>query len=239
MDRAPLNSLAIVLEKGERGLVLTTDESKILGLANLKDGVRGEVVVAGAWDSADPVNVHIESALVKFGKVSEVREKLFQEDPRFLWFPIYEEDEDTGEYSGNGRDDCIPWIVWPHTERGLDKDDPIGSIEVMSRPRIAQTFSSALSLRRGDPFGRIWKNEQGQIIARSFVWGREMHENHYGRPVKGKSLVCSRPLLEDLLSGNGVDLLIRIKLGTSEKKFARGSRQTYTYGAPRSYQSDS
>ena len=213
MDQAPLNALATLLEEDDTGLVLTGDKSRILKLVNLESGIREKAVVAGEWDSADQVRVHVESALVKPAKVRGVVEQLFQEDQEFAWLPNYGADnEDDGEYRGSEKDDCEPWVVWPGTEQKLDQDDPLGSVVAVRRLRIARSFSSALSPKREHPFGRVWKNEKENILVRSSAWGPEVDKRNYEKPRMGRSLACSRELLKDLLSENDSDLIILIKL---------------------------
>ena len=216
MDRAPLDALQILLEKSGQGLVLTGDKSKILKLANLESGVQEEVVVAGEWQSADQITVQIESALVKPSKVSAVVKQLLEENPETAWLPNYCGIENEEEYLGGGKDNCEPWIVWPGNDAKLDKDDPLGAVAAIRRPRIARDFSSSLSLKREDPFGRVWKN--GQIMARSVAWGHEI-KGDYEKPGMGTRLACSRELLKKLLSQNGSDLLLLIKLLRYEKVY--------------------
>lgn len=219
IDRAPLNALPMLLERNDAGfLILTEDESKILELLNIESGVLGETVVAGEWDSGDRVSVHVESALVKPENVRKVATQLYQEDRELAWLPNYCSNEYDGEYKGSDKDDCEPWIVWPGDEARLDKDDPLGSVAATRRLRIAQKFLPATSLKRKDPFGRVWEN--GRITARSVAWGHEI-KGDYEEPRGGSILMCSKPLLEDLLSGNGTDLLLLIKLRRHEKVYGR------------------
>ena len=220
MDRAPLGALQILLEKSDQGLVLTGNESKILKLANLESGVREEVVVAGEWQSADQVIVQIESALVKPAKVSAVVKQLFEEGPETAWLPNYCGIENEEEYLGGSKDNCEPWIVWPDGDAKLDKDDPLGAVAAIRRPRIARDFSSSLSLKREDPFGRTWKN--GQITTRSVAWGHEI-KGDYEKPGMGTRLACSKELLKELLSQSGSDLLLLIKLLRYEKGYGSES----------------
>ena len=216
IDRAPLSALPILLEKDDAGLVLAGDESKILKLLNMESGIRGEAVVAGEWDSGDRVSVHVESALVKPENVREVATRLFREDRELAWLPNYCSDEDDGEYRGSDKDDCEPWIVWPGGDARLDKDDPLGSAAATRRLRIARTFRSALSLKRKDPFGRVWKN--GRSTARSVAWGHKI-KGYYEEPRGGSILTCSKSLLKDLLSGNNMDLLLLVKLNRYRKVY--------------------
>ncbi len=219
IDRAPLNALPMLLERNDAGvLILTEDESKILKLLNIESGVLGETVVAGEWDSGDRVSVHVESALVKPENVRKIATQLYQEDRELAWLPNYCSNEYDGEYKGSDKDDCEPWIVWPGGEARLDKDDPLGSVAATRRLRIAQKFLPAMSLERKDPFGRLWQN--GRVTARSVAWGHEI-KGDYEEPRGGTILMCSKPLLEDLLSGNGTDLLLLIKIRRHEKVYGR------------------
>ena len=224
MDRAPLNALERLLEESEEGLVLTGDESKILGLLNMESGVREEAVVAGEWDSSDKVRVQVESALVRPKKVQAFVKRLFREDA-LPWLPRYGGSEDEEEYPDADEDGCEPWVVWPSGERNLDKDDPLGSAAAARRLRIARNFSSELSLKEEDPFGRVWKNEKGDISVRSSVWGCEAAKDSYG-PAMGRSLACSGELLKNLLSSSDSDLVVLVKL--QRREGLRGRPNTYT-----------
>ena len=224
MDRAPLNALERLLEESEEGLVLTGDESKILGLLNMESGVREEAVVAGEWDSSDKVRVQVESALVRPKKVQAFVKRLFREDA-LPWLPRYGGSEDEEEYPDADEDGCEPWVVWPSGERNLDKDDPLGSAAAARRLRIARNFSSELSLKEEDPFGRVWKNEKGEIFVRSSVWGCDVAKDPYG-PAMGKSLACSGELLKNLLSSSDSDLVVLVKL--QRREGLRGRPNTYT-----------
>ena len=102
----------------------------------------------------------------------------------------------------------------------LDKDDPLGAVAAIRRPRIARDFSSRLSLKREDPFGRTWKN--GQITTRSVAWGHEI-KGDYEKPGMGTRLACSKELLKELLSQSGSDLLLLIKLLRYEKGYGSES----------------
>ena len=221
MDRAPLNALERLLEESEEGLVLTGDESKILRLLNMESGVREEAVVAGEWDSSDQVRVQVESALVRPEKVQAFVKRLFLEDA--LPFPRYGGSEE--EYPDADEDGCEPWIVWTSGERNLDRDDPLGSAAAARRLRIARDFSSALSLKKEDPFGCVWKNEKGDISVRSSVWGCEAAKDSYG-PAMGRSLACSGELLKNLLSSSDSDLVVLVKL--QRREGLRGRPNTYT-----------
>ena len=224
MDRAPLNALERLLEESEEGLVLTGDESKILGLLNMESGVWGEAVVAGEWDSSDQVRVQVESALVRPEKVQAFVKRLFRED-ELPWLPRYGGSEDEEEYPDADEDGCEPWIVWPSGERNLDRDDPLGSAAAARRLRIARDFSSELSLKEEDPFGRVWKNEKGEIFVRSSVWGCDVAKDPYG-PAMGKSLACSGELLKNLLSSSDSDLVVLVKL--QRREGLRERPNTYT-----------
>lgn len=223
MDRAPLNALERLLEESEEGLVLTGDESKILRLLNMESGVRGEAVVAGEWDSSDQVRVQVESALVRPAKAQAFVKRLFREDP-LPWLPRYGGGEDEDEYPDADEDGCEPWIVWTSGERNLDRDDPLGSAAAARRLRIARKFSSELSLKKEDPFGRVWKNEKGET-ARSLVWGCEATKDSY-EPAMGRSLACSGKLLKNLLSSSDSDLVVLVKL--QRREGLRERPNTYT-----------
>lgn len=122
----------------------------------------------------------------------------------------------------------MPWVVSPSGEAKLDQDDPLGSVCAMRRPRIAQSFASPLGLRPGDPFGRVWMNPRGRILACSQAWG---HENkHSEEPtVSGVRLLCSRTLLKSVLTRSNSDLLVMLNLQRYEKGYRPHSDGKYTH----------
>ena len=237
MDRTPLEVTVTLLEKGKDDLVVTGDKDRILKLVGLDAPAGREIVVEGSWRSTDRIQVDIASALVAPRKARALAKRLTEEEPILVWLPAYEayydEYEDDPEYLINKKSGCIPWIVCPSGEARLDEHDPLGAMCALRRPRFAGKFSSAFSLRTADPFGRVWKNSCGRILARSEAWG---YENKYSYESSGSGirLVCSRTLLQDILIMNDSDLLILIKLQRYEKRSGfRDSRYTHTVAVVR------
>lgn len=233
MDRSPHYANTVLLEKGKDNLEITGEKSKILDLVGLRNGVKREVVVTGRWHSADEIRVSIRSVLVKPRKARAVVKQLTEEEPMHVWLPTYDEHEEGDDYNHHGRDNCSTWIVWPSGEGRLDEDDPTVSIDVNRKPRIAQKFASTWDLKRGDPFGRVWKNKHGKVMVRSLAWGYESKYTEEGLG-SGVSLVCSKALLSDLLSKNDSDLLLLINLQRYEKGYEfRSSKYTHTVAVVR------
>ena len=220
VDRAPLYAETILLEKGEDQPEITGNKSKILDLVGLNNGVEREVVVAGNWQSTDDIKVNVSSVLVKSQKARIVAKQIINEEPMQVWLPTYGNGDNGDEYEMQDKDNCTAWIVWPYEgEGGLDKDDPTASIDVNRRPRIAQKFSLDFALTSSDPFGRIWKNSRGDVLARSLAWGYESKFSGAG-PGTGVSFMSSKALLKCLLSKNNSDLLLLIKL----QRYEQGER---------------
>jgi hypothetical protein len=132
MDWAPPGLIGILLEKGDDGLVLTGETSKILALAGLDAGVRKQVIVAGDWHSADHIHVRVSSAFVKPRKARAVAKRLIEKEPMHAWLPTYGGDLTGQDYQEDEKGDAIPWLVQPSGEARLDGDDPLGSIEAAS-----------------------------------------------------------------------------------------------------------
>jgi hypothetical protein len=233
MDQTPLDINGLLLEKGEDGLILTGNKDKITSLVglNTKDGK--EIVVAGSWYSTDHIRVNISSALVIPENAQLVAKRLIDENPMLVWLPSYDDSEGGQEYLSNEKDDCIPWIVIPSGEARLDEHDPIGSIGSIRRPRIARTFASVLGFQSDDPFGRVWKNRRGQVMAHSKAWG---HENKFSNEdsASGVRLSCSKVLLKNLLTKNNKDLILLINLQRYEKGLSyEQSKYTHTVAVAR------
>ena len=234
MDRTPLEINVNLLEKGKDGLVVTGNKSKILQLAGLDAGTGKMLVVEGSWRSNDGIKVNIASALVTPRRAKALAKLLIEEEPMIVWLPAYEEYEDDQEYVRNNKSGNVPWIVCPAEEAKLDKDDPLGATCAIRRPRLAREFASTFSLRTNDPFKRVWKNVNGQPLARAEAWG---YENKYSDEEglrSGVRLLCSSRLLKDVLSTYNADLLLLITLQRYEKASGlRGSRFTHTVAVVR------
>lgn len=143
LDQVPLDVADILLEKGDEGLVLTGDRTKLMSLAGLHSGVQDETAVSGHWYSTDHVRVSISSVLVDARKAVRVVKELINEEPMVVWLPQYGEDDEGGDYLRNEKPDCVPWIVSPSAEAKLDEDDPLGSIRAARRPENRATFRFA------------------------------------------------------------------------------------------------
>ncbi len=228
VDQVPLDVVDNLLEKGDDGLVLTGDKTKLLRLAGLHFGVSDPITVSGFWYSKDHVRVHISSVLVAPSKTARVAKGLIDEEPMRVWLPQYEYDQER-EYGVNQKPQCMPWVVSPSVEGKLDEDDPLGSLRAVRRPRIAQSFASPLGLRPDDPFARVWLNRRGRILARAEAWG---HDNkHSEEPtVSGVRLLCSPRLVKTVLARNNSDLLMLVNLQRYEKgsRFHSDSKYTHT-----------
>ena len=216
MDRAPPGAMGILLEKGPDSLVLTGDKAKILALAGLDGGVKKDLIVAGHWRSADHINVRISSAFVKTSAARKAAKNLIEAKPMLAWLPFYSEDSTGDDYLMNSKDDSIPWLVHPSPEGRLDDTDPIGSIEVVRRPRIARAFGDKLKLHADDPFGRVWKGRKRRTVACSAVWGGASDSSDDS----SVRLSCSAALLKEILTSNNVELLLLIRL----EKYDQGYR---------------
>lgn len=228
VDQVPLDIADILLEKGDEGLVLTGDKTKLLRLAGLHPGVSDQITVSGSWHSTDKVRVHISSVLVMPSKAAHVAKGLIDEEPMLVWLPAYREDDEEGHYLRNEKPNCVPWILSPSCEAKLDEDDALGSVHAMRRPRIAESFISPLGLQPDDPFSRAWMNPRGRVLARSEAWGRENKQSEEPT-VSGVRLLCSRRLLKRVLTRSKSDLLMLINLQRYEKGYGPHSEGKYTH----------
>jgi hypothetical protein len=228
VDQVPLDVANILLEKGHDELVITGDKTKLLRLAGLHSGVSDQTTVSGYWYSTDHVRVRISSVLVAPRKAARLAKELIDEEPMLVWLPQYGEDDEGADYLRNERPDSVPWVVSPSGEGKLDEDDPLGSILATSRPKIAENFASPLLLRPDDPFGRVWINSRGSVLAGSQAWGRE-NKNGEEPTVSGVRLLCSRGLLKSVLRRSNSDLLMLVDLQRYEKGYRPHSDGKYTH----------
>jgi len=227
MDRPPLDTKINVLEKAEKGLVLTGDRDKLLALIGVTSTKIGaNLVVEGDWKSPDKINVHISSALVPSRDGKARAEQLIGKDPFSVCLPTrHYDDED--DYFGNGKEGYEPWIVTPTAEGGrLDEYDPLSVIEVQRRPYFVAKIASQFSLSPGDIFNRTWRLPRRKLAAVADAWGYKMpYEEGESTGVR---LVCKTDFLQKVLEANKADLILLIQLqryqsesgGHSNSKFS-------------------
>jgi hypothetical protein len=225
MDRSPLDTKVNLLEKGEKELVLTGSESKLLNLVNIESEIGKKIVVEGDWDSHDGIKVSISSAFVSPRKAKALGKRLTEEEPFGVWLPVYNQYYDGEEYLYNKIGDYVPWIVCPSWEGRIDEYDPLGSICTMRRPRFAKHILETLSINSDDPFRRAWKDSSGKVMARSEAWSLLNRYNE--EPTQGMRFLCSEELIKRMLDKLKMNLLILVRLqryekgyGSSESRFS-------------------
>jgi hypothetical protein len=180
-DATPLDATTILLERAKEGLALTGDKGKLMRLAGLGSNVSEELIVRGRWRSPDNIGVEISSALVPPGQAARLARHLTREDPMIVWMPVYEGDEEDGDYLRMGKPNpYIPWIVCPSGETRLDEHDPFGVRVANHRPFLSKGFTSSICLVRKDPFGRKWEGRKPTIYLHSEAWGREEDDREGG-----------------------------------------------------------
>ncbi|HEV7672655.1 MAG TPA: hypothetical protein VGS22_29395 [Thermoanaerobaculia bacterium] len=224
VDRRPLDTESILLEKGKKTLALTGDREKLLKLVGISPRIGKELVVEGSWRSADNIRVRISSALVPHENAQRLARRLTREDPMRVWLPIYSEDDKGGEYLQSNRNEYGPWVVGRSGDARLDEDDPFGTSGANSRPRVSRDYAQTLSLTSADPFSRIWYDKRKKVAVRAQVWGRENKDSEDG-PDTGLRLLCSMPFLKTVLGHSAQDLLILVKLERYESKTFQESAQ--------------
>lgn len=220
MDHAPLSAQVNLLERDSDALALTGRKDKLLQLTGLADGIDGESVIDGVWDSADGIHVSISSVLVDALKARSVARKLVAEKPISVWLPSCEAEGDDAHLGGD-HPDFYPWVLRTSKTARLDAQDPIGAPFAVQRSRIASTFTDRLSLRSSDPFGRSWTDSQGTVLARSEAWGPGEGNRDHGSG--GVRLVCSHRLLKSALRTFDADLILLIKLTRYQAGYGRES----------------
>lgn len=230
--RTPGDASVRLLESKKKGLAITGDQKKIVGLAGLdiEKGVGKELIVQGRWHSSDGVEIGISSALVPPKKAEQFARKLIHEKPTLAWVPTFQGGEDDDEYLRSGKKEYSPWIVCPSGEARLDEHDPYGVSVANFRPRLAQEYSEFCKLKRQDAFGCFWKNNSGTLSIRAQAWGRE-ETNREDGPHPGLRLLCSSNVLKKVLTNYDRELLLLFKLQRYERDTYRSSgRLTHSVG---------
>lgn len=141
-ERTPYDATVSVLESKKKGLTITGDQKKIVGLAGIdfKTGIGSELIVQGKWHSSDNVRIEISSALVAPKKAAQLARRIIREKPIHVWMPVFQGGVDDGEYLHGDEKEYLPWIVCPSGETLLDEHDPYGVSVANSRPRLAQNY---------------------------------------------------------------------------------------------------
>ena len=217
IGRPPLGTQVNLLEKGEKGLVLTSSRKKLLALLGIGTAAPGSVTVAGGWPSSDAVDVYICSALVPPRRVQKLARQIAKEDGFRVWVPFATGSDDGAEYCNNERPPLVPWIVLATGEERLDGTDSLGARSVMRRPRFTEKVNALAALRPADNFGRAWVNGDGSTAARAEAW-RKNRTSGEGEYDSGNRLTCSREFLKAVLSAMRMDLLILLKLRHSQRE---------------------
>jgi hypothetical protein len=224
VDRPPIETQVNLLEKGGKGLILTSNQAKMLSLLGInKSAGHASFVVAGDWKSFDDVRVRITSALVPPRKARELARQLANKDAFQAWVPFAEEHEDRAEASPNRKHSFVPWIVMPSSERGLDDTDSLAAQSVMQRPRFTKKVNALGPLQPVDDFQRAWVDGNGSIAARAEAWGKNrMNEDELRDG--GYRLSCGTEYLKTVLKDMRMDLLILVVLRRYEKGY--GDRES-------------
>jgi len=237
IDRLPLDAQVNLYEKGEKGVVLTGDKKKLLGLLGVESSIGDKLVVGGDWYSADNIGIHVGSALVSPRDAKELALGLSKEDPFQAWLPRIEEYEDGDEHSLSEKEPYKPCIVWPSTEARLDQTDPLGADCAMRRLHFTKAVNAVGKLETTEPFKRTWTDSEGRVAARSEAWGRNrMHDEE--EPISGQRFVCSGDFLKSVLAKQRAELLLLVILRRYDKGFGgRESQYWHTTGVIRVKQS--
>lgn len=234
-DRTPDDASVRLLESKKKGLAITGDQKKIMGLAGLdvEKGIGRELIVKGRWYSSDGVEIGLSSALVPPKKAMQFARKLIREKPILAWVPAFQCDEDDGKYLRGDKKGYSPWIVCPSGETRLDEHDPYGVSVANLRPRLAQDYSEFCKLIRQDAFGRFWNNNHGMLSLWTEAWGRD-ETNREDGPHPGLRLICKSSILKKVLTEYDKELLLLFDLQRYEKETYRSSgRFSHSIGVVR------
>ena len=224
VDRPPVDAQVNLYEKGEKGLVLSGDKAKLLGLLKIGSSIADELVVAGDWRSADGIGIHIASALIPPQHAEKLALELSQEDPFQAWLPQAEGYDSGDECSRSEKEPFKPWIVYPSIEARLDETDPLGVTSAVRRLYFTKAVNAIGSLRALDPFRRTLVDSKGRVAARSEAWGRNpAHDEE--ESISAKRLICSSKFLKDVLVTSDVELLVLVILRRYEKGLSNRESQ--------------
>lgn len=109
-DRTPDDASVRLLESKKKGLAITGDQKKIMGLAgiDIEKGIGKELIIQGRWYSSDGVEIGLSSDLVPPKKAEQFARKLIREKPILVWLPAFQGDEDDGEYLSSNKKEYSP-----------------------------------------------------------------------------------------------------------------------------------
>lgn len=234
-DRTPGDASVRLLESKKKGLVITENQKKIMGLAGLdiEKGVGKELIVYGRWYSSDGVEIGLSSALVSPQKAEQCARKLIREKPILAWVPTFQSNDEDDEYLHSNIKDYTPWIVCPSGETRLDEHDPYGVSVANYRPRLAKDYLEFCKLTRQDAFGCFWINNRGTLSLRAQAWGRNETDREDGS-LPGLRLLCKSSMVYKVLMEYDRDLLLLFKLQRYERETYRGRGQfSHTIGVVR------
>jgi len=231
-DKTPLDTTEILLETGNKVLAVTGDSEKLLKLVGFTNGVGREFVAEGQWFSPDNIRIHISSALISPDKSNRIAQKLTRGDPFFAFIPVFYGNENDAEELKRSKSEYTPWIVRPSGESRLDEHDPYCVSTANFRPYLIPDYAAFLSISCDEPFGRVWKDTQGNPILYAQAWGREDKDSENG-PHSGIRLICSSLALKKILSEYNKELLLLIKLERTEKVYQGDSKRTHTIAVVR------
>ena len=232
VDKTPVSSQVNLLEKGKKGLVLTSHSAKILAVLGIKSSIAAAnaVTVAGYWPAADDVDISVNSAFVKSQEAESLAKRLASEDGFNVWLPQAEAHEDDNESDFDKKPNFLPWIVRSYHEGRLDKTDPLAADSVLKRLHFFQNVASICNLHPIDEFRRAWVDNNGTISARSQAWGRNTRSEDKARD-SGYRLTSTPTFLKTILSTLGKELLILVILRHNEKGVgSQESKYWYTTG---------
>jgi len=226
MDRTPDDASVRLLESKKKGLAITGDQKKIMGLAGLdiEKGVGRELIVQCGWYSSDGVEIGLSSTLVSPKKAAQFARELIRENPILARVPVFHGSEDDEEYLRSEKKECLPWIVCPSGESRLDENDPYGAPVANQRPRLAQDYSKFSKLTRQDSFGRFWNSSRGSLLLRAEAWGHD-EANREDGPRPGLRLHYKSSELKKVLTEYDMELLLLFDLQRYEKETYRSSGQ--------------
>ncbi|MFJ3681470.1 hypothetical protein [Pseudomonas sp. NPDC090208] len=187
----------------------------------------GHILVGGEWrlTNADRVEtLSFSSALVEKALAgSLIRALQTMESSWDYSIPTESEDSFDGD---DGDYQMIPWLSRPHSDGGVDSQDPLRGNATLVSWMPANWIIGQCGLERDPDGGNAWSLPGRAPMFRYDVWGdRETDENHYqsNPSSSGCRLLTERNQLRALLQNEGVELVIVVEV----RREGRSSRRGY------------
>lgn len=159
------------------------------------------IPIYGSWKSKDSVHVRITSALAVPRGIIGKCQTFSKEPDHKVWLPMYDSDGLLDHFHEPNLFEPFLWLPERHVV-GIDEWDELAANCAAARPRIGKPLINDLNLVP-DKNHRNWKDENGNIVLKSQVWGEyvpDIDQRRYVMQDDGQLLWASKNWLEQKLS---------------------------------------